>query len=100
MRKFCILMELVTALTMGPAFGQVDDEQEPTTPTEETMSAELAPDEEDNTPTPGMAAASSTQATKDMANWQNWIFAAGALVAAAVGVIVVATNTGSGSDHD
>jgi hypothetical protein len=32
-------------------------------------------------------------------NWQNWAVAGGAIVAAAIGVIIVATNNGSLSTH-
>ena len=34
----------------------------------------------------------STEAVKTSSEWQNWAVAGGAIVAAAIGVIVVATN--------
>ncbi len=47
--------------------------------------------------TTGEGSASSTQASNSIA-WQNWAVAAGALVAATIGVIVVATNNGSANN--
>jgi len=41
----------------------------------------------------GAGAASSAQATTG--NWQNWVFAGSALVTAAVGVVIISTNTGT-----
>ena len=94
MRKFCIFIQLMTALTIRPICGD-ELEVEPVD-IEETA---MAPDEEDDTPEPGMAAASSAK-TAQTTNWQNWIVAGGALITAAVGVIVVATNSGSSAGND
>ncbi len=41
----------------------------------------------------GAAAESGAQATTS--NWQNWVFAGSALVTATVGVVIIATNSGS-----
>lgn len=45
----------------------------------------------------GVGAASSAQAATS--NWQNWVFAGSALVTAAVGVAIIATNNGSFGHH-
>ncbi len=42
----------------------------------------------------GEAAVSASSAARNN-TWQNWIFAGGAIVAAAVGITVVVLNTGS-----
>jgi len=59
----------------------------------------MAPDETDDTPEPGMAAAMSASETQST-NWQNWMVAGGALITAAVGAIVVATNSGSAEGNE
>lgn len=41
----------------------------------------------------GAAAVDSAEITKS--NWQNWVFAGSALVTAAIGVVIVSTNTGN-----
>ena len=46
----------------------------------------------------GEGSASSVKAAQST-NWQNWTVAGVALVAAAIGIIVVATNNGSASNH-
>ena len=41
----------------------------------------------------GSAAASSSSSAKS-SNWQNWVFAGSALIMAAIGITVVAINSG------
>jgi|GEM_PF-2665837 len=42
-------------------------------------------------------AAVASQKTSSSNEWQNWVFASSALVAAAVGVVIVSLNSGSTS---
>lgn len=84
----------MTAVAIMPIYG--DELEVETVDVEETA---MAPDEEDETPEPGLAAASSAK-TAQTTNWQNWFVAGGALIVAAVGAIVVATNSGSSADND
>lgn len=66
-----------------------------------------APSDEDSEPVmiempmiqAGDGAADSAKAAQ-ATDWQNWAVAGGALIAAAIGVVIVATNTGSAADHD
>lgn len=46
----------------------------------------------------GEASVASAKKAKDL-TWQNWIFAGGAVVAAAIGITVVLINTGSSSNN-
>jgi hypothetical protein len=41
----------------------------------------------------GIAAAEAAETSSS--NWQNWVFAGSALISAAVGVVIVSTNTGT-----
>lgn len=41
----------------------------------------------------GAAAVDSAEVASS--NWQNWVFAGSALVTAAIGVVIISTNTGS-----
>jgi hypothetical protein len=46
----------------------------------------------------GSAAAISAETAQE-SNWKNWVFAASALVTAAIGVVIISLNTGNTS-HD
>lgn len=95
--KFCRCMQLVAALAMAPLYGQ--EEVEAPLQESEAVSV-IAPDEEDDTPIPGLAAADSSKAAQSTTTWKNWAVAGGAVLAAIAGVIVVAANSGSASDHE
>jgi phosphotransferase system glucose/maltose/N-acetylglucosamine-specific IIC component len=53
---------------------------------------EMVFDQEENA-----TAAAQSSHTARQTSWQNWVFAGGALLAAAIGVAVVAINTGTDS---
>ncbi|MDP1608493.1 MAG: hypothetical protein Q8L98_04160 [Chlamydiales bacterium] len=91
MRKLWITMRLMTALTTFPCIAEHAATEKPVDPTTVV--------EENSSFLPGEASIQSTQAAQS-STWQNWAVAGGALVAAAIGVLLVATNSGSASPHD
>lgn len=48
---------------------------------------------------PGEASASSAQAAQ-YSGWQSWAIAGGAILTAAIGIVLVATNSGSAVEHE
>lgn len=97
MKKFAWLLALSTLFFHAPLMAD-----EPMVPAADTVIPALdaaaaaadtavpAPAEENT----GVAATSATDVAKT-SSWQNWVFAIGAIVAAAVGIIIVAFSQGS-----
>ena len=91
--KKLLKAHLLLALATTPIYSQEFQDEE--------LSSE--PETENMTEMPLMQAGDGSVGSAQAAqssNWQNWAVAGGALVAAAIGVVIVATNSGSPSHHD
>lgn len=103
MRKLWITMRLLTALTTFPCIAEEVTNEQPANVAEEAATETPVNTttvvEENSSFLPGEASIQSTQAAQST-TWQNWAVAGGALVAAAIGALLVATNSGSASHHD
>jgi hypothetical protein len=93
--KKTLMIHLMMALVVGPIFSEKPHELIKETPEQEEAPAMI----EMPMIQAGDASVGSTKAAQSI-SWQNWVVAGGALIAAAVGVVIVATNSGSAADHD
>src|SRR5689334_11410330 len=88
MRKLWIILRTSTILYMTPAISQeiqiVDDQVAEDIPI---------------TSLPGEASASAAYVAQS-SGWQTWAIAGGAILAAAIGIVLVATNSGSAVEHE
>ncbi len=96
MRKW-LMIHVILALSAAPLFSQ--ELQELLGEAHKEKEEEAEPMMEMPMMQAGDASAGSAKAAQST-NWQNWAVAGGALIAAAIGVVIVATNSGSSAQHD